>query len=120
MGLFSQLNKTKKFTFTADKDFPYVSLKDLLQAENGDLEKIYTVRALYINNRSKYGEQPLIAIDDAYVNIPKHLIADVKKILDSDEMIDAINAGKCGFKVRPYEDRNGAGRYSIDWIDLKE
>lgn len=119
MGLFSSLNKTKKFDFTADKDFPYISLKDLLQANDGDLEHIYVIRALYINSRSKYGEQPLIAIDDAYVNIPKHMLETVKGILANDEMIDAINKGLAGFKIRPYEDKSGIDRLSIDWIDLK-
>lgn len=119
MGLFSSLNKTKKFDFTADKDFPYISLSDLLQANDGDIDHVYVIRAIYINSRSKYGEQPLIAIDDAYVNIPKHTLKDVNKILDSEEMIAAINKGLAGFKIRPYEDRNGASRYSIDWIDLK-
>lgn len=116
---FSSLNKVSKFDFKPGKDFSYLSLKELLAANGGDLSVVYIVRALYVNKSSKYGAQGLIALDDCYVNLPKHLMEDVEIIMDNPEAVEAVNAGRCGIKIRPYEDRNGKGQLSIDWANVE-
>lgn len=115
---FSNLNKGNKFTFKPEKDFSYISLKELLQINKGDLEVVYPVRALYVNKSSKFGPQGLVALDECYVNLPKHMLEDVESIIDSEEAVEAVNAGQCGMKIRPYEDRNGRDQLSIDWVDI--
>lgn len=116
---FKSLNKTNVFNFHPDETATYVKLQDLLEANNGDIEAVYTVRALYINNKSKFGEQCVAALDDVLVNLPVHKLEDVKAIIATPEAVDQINAGECGFQIRSYVDGNGINRLTIDWVDIK-
>ena len=115
---FNSLNKTNVFAFHPDETAQYIKLKDLLQANGGDLDAVYTVRALYLNNKSRYGEQCVAALDDVLVNLPAHKVDDVKAIIASPEAVEQINAGHCGIKIRAYVDSNGINRYTIDWADI--
>ena len=117
---FSSLNKTNVFSFHPDETAPYVKLKELLQANDGDLDKVYTVRALYLNNKSKFGMQCVAALDEVLVNLPAHKVDDVKAIIAEPEAVDQINDGRCGFKIRAYVDNNNIDRYTIDWVDIKK
>ena len=115
---FSSLNKTAVFTFHPDDTAPYLKLKDLLQANDGDLSVTYVVRALYINNKSKYGLQCVAALDEALINLPAHKVEDVQSIIASPDAVAQINAGRCGFRIRPYTDSNNVERLTIDWCDI--
>lgn len=116
---FTSLNKTNVFKFHPDETAPYLKLKDLRQANDGDLDKIYTVRALYLNNKSKYGMQCVAALDEVLVNLPAHKVDDVRAILSEPDAVEQINDGRCGFKIRAYVDGNGVDRFTIDWADIK-
>lgn len=117
---FASLNKTNVFTFHPDETAQYVKLKELLQSSDGDIEVVYPVRALYLNNKSKFGMQCVAALDEVLVNLPAHKVEDVRAIIADPEAVDQINAGKCGFKIRAYVDNNGVDRFTIDWVDIKD
>lgn len=119
MFTFSSLNKTNVFTFKPDQTAPYMKLEQLLAANDGDLSVVYPVRALYLNNKSKYGLQCVAALDEALINLPSHKVDDVKAILESPDAVAQINDGKCGFTIRSYVDNNHIDRLSIDWVDIK-
>lgn len=116
MGLANKYNKGKKFDFVTPKDFKYESLKDLFNNNGG--EYIYTVRALYVNNKSKFGESVVAVTDEQMVNLPKHLNDVVKQMLLDEELIDAVNKGAFGFKIYPYESKDGNVYYSVNWFDI--
>ena len=114
---FKDLNKAhNSFTYKAPEGTEYVSLKDLYATAGADGEIV--LRGLYINKHSQYGESPVAVITGRFVNLPKHLLATVKEIIADEEMVDQINAGNAGFKIREYIDRNGAKRYTVEWLDL--
>lgn len=117
---FSSLNKNVVFTFKPDPTAPYMKLAELLAANDGDLTVIYPVRALYINTKSKFGTQCSAALDECLVNLPAHKVEDVQAILAEPDAVAQINAGECGFRIRPYVDNNGVDRLTIDWVDLKD
>ena len=52
------------------------------------------------------------------IHLPDHCLSDVEAIMYDDECVDAINAGKCGFKPTQYEDKNGKTRNSGNFIDI--
>lgn len=120
---FSSLNHTPaKFDYELDKNAPYKKLEDIYDSpENGDpSNNIYTVRGLFISTKGKFGDHPVIVTDTFFMDLPKHLTADVKEILNDNEAIDAINAGKCAVEVYKYEStKYNKQCYSINWIDVE-
>lgn len=113
MGFAKTHNKGSKFSIDS-KDFPFIALKDL------ELDKEYPVRAVYIlSKRGKMRQDmPNLVMDDKIVNLPSHLIEDVKDILSSDEYISQIEDGKLNFKVYEYSNDEGSFR-SVQWIDVE-
>lgn len=112
MGI-SNLNKGSVFDINTE-GFPFVSLSDL------DLDKEYIVKGVYIlKKRGKMKQDaPNAIIDEAVVNLPSHLLDDVKAILETPEYIEQIKADKCAFSIYTYNDENGEHR-SIKWIDIE-
>lgn len=125
MGLFSALNKGKRFDFELEKPLPkdhYMSLAELAYG------KVFKVRSIYMNRKSKFGdhyvvlaEEPAEGKDGAIygINLPKFNNETVIGILNNDEMVAAINAGKCG--IQKGEERHGEnGDYiTTVWVDLE-
>lgn len=108
--------------FTVDTEgWPWVNLSDVVK-ENG--HRVLTVKKVFIlipkKGKSKGKEKPALAADGNLIFLPDHCLADVKKILDNDEYIKAINDGRCGFATSEYEDTNyGNGIcYSGSFVDI--
>ena len=112
MGFASTHNKGSKFSIDST-NFPFISLNEL------ELDTEYPVKGVYIlTKRGKMKEDmPNLITDDSIINLPHHLIDDVKDILASDEYINQIENGGLSFKVYEYEDSNKEIRRSITWID---
>lgn len=112
----TKFNKTNHFIFKAPEGFKYYSLKDLVKANGADM--IYPVLALYINNKGRYGAQPLAVTDKFFVNLPSHLVNDVSEMINDRETVDQINSCKAGFRIRSYTNRNGGESYSVEWMNI--
>ena len=114
--LLNKANGNKKFDFTQFEGAKYTSLKDLYE-ENGS-EKVYTIKALYINTKGKYGDSPVALINGYNVNLPNHLLDTIKLFIDSTDMVDAINNNEVGFTIYKYTDNKyGKECYSVTWVD---
>ena len=100
MSIASKYNKVNVFTFQIPKDFEYRSLVDLFN--NNGKEHVYKVRAVY----------------DCLVNLPQHLTDVAREIMRDEETVNAINNGKFGFTIYPYETNNRKELcYSVNWVD---
>ncbi len=108
---------TVSFTFDYRQVSHYTTLQELY-AENG-ATKVYVIRALYISNKGKYGPQPIITIDDAFVNAPSHLIPAITEMMNDPEDVQSINEGKAGFRIRTYLSKSKNLCYSVDWMDVE-
>ena len=107
----------RKFTYEVSKDMPYISLAELYNmTENKNT--VYTVRAIFINTKSKYGDAPIFAIDNYLVNMPQHLLKIANEMLNDDELITAINKGWFGFSVYTYAKDNKL-YCSVNWHDIE-
>lgn len=121
MGLFSSLNKGKRFAFEMPEALPkdnYLKLSEL-----GDGE-VLTVRSIYMNRKSKYGDHYVVLAegkDGAIygVNLPKFNNETVIGILNNDEMVDAINAGKCGITRGEMVHGENGDYIPTVWVDLE-
>ena len=121
MGLFSSLNKGKRFDFELAEALPKDNYISLSKIPDGVVLK---VRSLYMNRKSKFGDHyvALAEVEDGTiygVNLPKFYNETVIGILNNDDMVAAINAGKCG--ITKGETINGENGDYIPpvWVDLE-
>lgn len=98
--------------------FEFRKLGDLFNAKLPDA--VFHVYGLYINRKSKYGESPFAASDGYFISLPSHLVDVVKDILNDDEAIEQMNAGRAGLVIRTYEDDKGVTHYTADFVDVEE
>lgn len=103
----------KKFNINAD-EFPFTSLDEVI-AENGN--KVIPVRSLF-TYKGKFGVRPVLISDTLKINLPDHLLNDVNEIINDNDLVKAINDGKCGFEPSQYEDKNGMIRNSGTFVDI--
>lgn len=117
MSFAKKFQHGRKFTINTT-GFSYKSLADLFNDNGADA--IYPFYAVYINRKSKYGDAPVLATADFFVNIPKHTIEDCNAMLDDEETIADINAGRAGFKIYQYHDKkHNRDCFGIDWVDVE-
>lgn len=121
MGLFSTLNKGKRFDFELSEALPKDHYLSLAEIPDGVVLK---VKSIYMNRKSKFGDHYVVLAEDPEgaiygVNLPKFNNETIIGILNNDEMVAAINAGKCG--IQKGEERHGAnGDYiTTVWVDLE-
>lgn len=113
-GLMSRFNHQNTFDIDT-KDFKWVKLETLY---NTDPDKTYQLLGLFVKG-SKYGKEPDAIIDGFKVNLPRHLLDTVNDMLDDDQVIEAIKAGKVGFKIYSYHSNSyDKDAYSVTWLDL--
>lgn len=113
MSILDKYNKKPMFKYDNGKEREYINLQGLVN-ENG-IDSVYTIHALFINNKSRYGNAPIIVIDNYMVNAPRHLLSVVEDMRNDPEMIELINERKIGFKIYSYQGKNGSG-FSVEWV----
>lgn len=117
MGVANKYNRGTRFTYQLPQNCGFTGLSNLYEEHGAGT--VYTVRGLYINHKSKFGESPVVIIDDALVNLPKHLLDTAKQMLLDDEFIEAVNNEKVGFTIYTYTNKNNNNLlYSISWVDM--
>ena len=113
-GLMSRFNHNNIFDVNS-RDFKWVDLETLF---NTDPDKQYTLLGLFTKG-SKFGKEPDAIIDGFKVNLPRHLLDTVNDMLDDNQVIEAIKAGKVGFKIYSYHSSTyNKDAYSVTWLDL--
>ena len=113
-GLMSRFNHTNIFDVDT-RDFKWVNLETLF---NTDPDKTYTLLGLFTKG-SKFGKEPDAIIQGYKVNLPRHLLDTVEDMLDDNQVIEAIKAGKVGFKIYSYHSNTyNKDAYSVTWLDL--
>lgn len=121
MGIASKFNKGNNvhFDFKVPKEFKYVSLGFLFQ-QNGDKgARVHGVNALYINRKGRFGDSPVAVTSSELVNLPAHLTDTVREMMADEELVQAVNAGKVGFKIYEYTTANrNEPCYSVNWVDI--
>lgn len=114
-NLLGQFNKRSLFEYDNEKERDYCKLADLVEC-NG-IDAIYTVEALFINSKSKFGQAPVLVTSQWLVNAPSHLTQTVQQMCQVPEVVDSINARKVGFKVYQYTANNRVC-YSVEWVEV--
>ena len=112
----NEFNREKLFDIDTS-NFDYMSLEDIY---DGDESRVFPCCGVYMSTKGYYGEHPVIATENYYVNLPQHLTDMVRSILNDKRAIKAINDGLVGFTIYSYEQKRfGTTCYSIRWVDVK-
>ncbi len=119
MGFLDKYNKGG-VTFDIDiKGFRFVALEDLFKRDGG--KTIFGIDGLYINKKSSFGDHPVAILikEEFLVDLPAHLVDDVKEILQDPEAIENIKNGKVGFTIHEYDQKQYKKKcYGIHWEDI--
>jgi len=112
--MFNELFKGQpKFTYNSDNN-AYVGITEFLQ--DHDKQLTYQVHGMFITKTGKYGPRAIAIIDGYNIYLPKHMNEIVDKIRNTPDMVEAINAGKCGLVFRDYE-KDGQTHTTVDFVD---
>lgn len=79
----------------------------------------YTILAVFINTKGKFGDQGIFVTNDFQVNLPPHLLELSQDLRQDDEVIEAINNRQLAFEIYQYNGKNGKG-YSINLVPSSE
>lgn len=111
MSLANKYNRGNKFEIDTT-GFEYHKLSELNKGE------VYPIAGFFISTKGQFGPQPVAILKDSFVNLPQHCLQAVNDMLMDDEAIATIKAGKFGFSVREYQDKQGVKRLSVTWEDI--
>lgn len=114
MSILSKYNTGRKFDYEAPKDSSWVKLDDLVQRDG--MGAVYPLNAMYVNNKSKFGTEPVLISGSFLINAPRHLLTTVQDMMNDDDVVKYINDGHVAFSIYQYEGKNGKG-YSVRWVD---
>lgn len=104
-------NVVARFNFPdKQRDF-----KKLAELELSDEGTSYTILAVFINTKGKFGDQGIFVTKDFQVNLPPHLLELAQDLRQDEEAIEAINNRELAFEIYQYNGKNGKG-YSINLV----
>lgn len=92
------------------KERTFAKLQDLSEGVK------YTIEALFINTKGKFGDQGVIYTQDNIINLPKHLLELIKDLRSDEEVTSAINSRQLAFEVYSYNTDEGRKGYSINIV----
>ena len=119
MGVMSKYNKGGVIFDVNIEGYEFTDLETL--ASKSAEGEVFKIDGLYINKKNKFGDHPVAIVSDlkALVDLPPHLVEDVKAMLQDEEIIEAIKAGKAGFTIRKYyQETYKKDCYGINWEDI--
>lgn len=114
-NIINQYNKSSLFTYDSEVEREYTNLEDLYTGNGSDA--VYTVEALFINEKSKFGHAPVIVSGGYLVNAPSHLLDTVVAMRSDTDFVSLVNDRKVGFKIYSYTNQYGV-RYSVEWVQI--
>lgn len=115
---FSKFNRGSGFNVGSTEGYEYRKLAEVFAEVGSEVE--IPIRALYVNN-GKYGESAVAVTDGYFINLPKHVVSDVKEIIADVDLVNTINEGRVYITIHEYYsskyDRTG---YGINWVEKPE
>ena len=117
MGITKFNKNAPRFTFHAPDEFDYHKLSEF--AADANTDKVFNIRGFFIGQGTQYGKSPVVVTDFCYINLPKHMLDTVEKIMNDDETVDEINRGEAGFKIYSYTDKYNKTSYSISFVKIE-
>ena len=116
---FSKKFNTERLFNIETENFDYIDLEGLYTITKEPETHVFVVKGIYINTKGMYDPQPVLALDDTYVNLPAHLTDVCRQMIDDRQAVAEINAGHLGFSItKYYKAKYQRDCYSVEWVDL--
>lgn len=113
--ILSKYQQTVNFDFE-EREREFISLKDF--AKKMGTENTYPIEAIFINTKSKFGDNGVIYCRNYMINLPIHLTKLCEDLRQDNDFVEAVNDGQVGFNIYQYEGKHGLG-YSINLVPFK-
>lgn len=119
MSFAAKHNKSASYRFTYQQieNPQYLKLKEMYAKGFNSESNTFTVRGAFISKGGRYGDSASLICDGYNVNLPAHMVDEIREIIENQEDVQAINNGTVAAYVYEYENRNGGKSYSIRWVD---
>lgn len=115
MSLANKYNRPQ-FSFTGSDDFEYKKMIDLY---NENPNKVYKLKAFFINPKNKYGLTATIVTETEFINCNECTAKILQNMQDDREVIDACNNDKLGFKfIKKHSNKFNTDFCVVEFIDL--
>ena len=115
---FKKFNRGSQFNVGSTEGYEYRKLEELYKEYGADVE--YPVRALYVNE-TKFGESAVATTDGYFINLPSHVVNDVKEIVADEELVQMINDGLVSITIYEYYSSTYKGTfYGIRWVEKEK
>lgn len=119
MGIKKFNKVVATYNYELNDDYTFISLEDLFTSVGEN--SAFRILGFYTSNAGKYGEAPVVVIKNYLVNLPKHLLEQVKEIMADEETTELINAGKCAFEIYTYYSKAfDVDCYSVNFLDVDD
>lgn len=115
MSIANKYNRPQ-FTFTGSDDFEYRKMLDMYN-ENPD--KVYKLKAFFINPKNKFGLTATIVTENEFINCNELTAETLQDMQNDREVIDACNNDKLGFKfIKKHSNKFNTDFCVVEFIDL--
>lgn len=115
MSIANKYNKPQ-FTFTGGDEFEFKKMMDLY---NENPNKVYKLKAFFINPKNKYGLSASIVTENEYMSCNETTAEMLADMQDDREVIDACNNDKLGFKlIKKHSKKFNTDYCVVEFIDL--
>lgn len=113
MDFLNKYNNDTFFDFETPETHEYKSLRDLY---NKDIDNTYTIRAIFINTKSKFGDHPVAVTDNELINLPQHLLKNCQDMINDNEAVHHINEGDVGIEIYEYMSSKYGKQHSVKFV----
>ena len=122
MSFAKKHNGEKKFTANLNTEGFEGKKLSALYGENGK-DFIYPIHAISKHTFEDDSVGYAVLTDNEWAYMPTYMCATMEEMLNDEEDIATINAGRAGFKIGTYKSRNPKSKgklcYSVEFVDIK-
>lgn len=113
--VLQKYNAGTGFDYQTPKTHEFRHLKDLYADEQDDRTR-YLIKAMFINTKGKFEDNPVMVTDKELVNVPSHMTETVREMIADEQVVKLVNNDGAFFEIYEYTNNWGT-HYSIRFIE---
>lgn len=81
---------------------------------------VYPIHGVFITPDKGFGEGAVVILDDKLLNAPSASVETIRDIINDDESVELIKAGKAGVRVYTYTSKKYKRTgYGLEFVDIE-
>ena len=111
---FSKLNKVRRIDWGIKTEG-----MEFKKCADMTLDTVLPIKGCFITPDNGYGEGAVIIMDGYLLNIPNRYVSQIKAVVEDENIISQIKAGKAGIKITTFESSKFKKTgYNVEFIDI--